>query len=486
MASENDDETSKIDSSIADQSNIVNLDIPHAVENIKSVINSGDVERLHKFIKNGQHCDINSFQNQSTLDIAIKQNSVAMVNALLDNGANINAYQVGAEHGFKVSRSPLITACFRGNIEIISLLINRGVYIDDNLLYLCLTTLSSDLESKERRKIFSLLIRHINDVNFAYVHGGTFLHVICENNYIDLVQDLLKRGADRDALDQYGSDVLRVAAGHGYIDMVRLILGWDTNRPMLIHRVGYALIAAARSLNFELVRLLTEYGVNPEALTTALAAASFRGSESYPIAEFLINHGADVHTTDAGRALWGRVFEALIPDTDTADFYDEGDTESDEGPPLGGHASTPAGGPVQVEGGPSEATDDEYGLTIAKLYLEHGADANYVNTRSGESLLMSCCGYERNAVKMSTLLLQHGADVNYMNPRTGATVLITAATTSNRELVKLYLEYGADIMIADHTGYTVLDMLSASPQVLYYPELLELCQQYIDDKPVLK
>ena len=248
---------SKIDSSIADQSNAVNLDISHVVENIKSIINNGDVERLHKFIKNYQNFDINSFGDKSTLEIAIKSNSIAMVNALIDNGANINAHLVGVEqHGFKVARSPLITACFRGDAEMISLLIARGVYLDDSLLYLSFTSLSSSVSSEKRHKIFALLIRHIKDVNFVYRHGGTFLHVICEDDNVDLVRQLLERGANRDALDQYGSDVLRVAAGHGYIDMVKLLLSWDKSRRIPIQQLGYALIAAARSLNLELVSIL--------------------------------------------------------------------------------------------------------------------------------------------------------------------------------------------------------------------------------------
>ena len=212
-------------------------------------------------------------------------------------------------------------------------------------------------------------------------------------------------------------------------------------------------------------------------MTSALTAATYRGLKSYDIAEYLLTHGADVHTTDAGRALWGRVFETLVPDTHVVVGSDDDD---DEGPPP-----TPGGHALVMREIEADEASAEYGIPIAKLFLEHGADAN-VNARAGESLLMSCCGYERNAIKMSTLLLQHGADVNYINTHTGETVLITAATTSNRELVKLYLEYGADVMIADHTGHTVLDMLSASPQVLYYPELLELCQKYTDDKPVLK
>lgn len=85
-------------------------------------------------------------------------------------------------------------------------------------------------------------------------------------------------------------------------------------------------------------------------------------------------------------------------------------------------------------------------LTIQAL-LEHGANTNALCPVSGDTALLFVS--DRNvpsAHTLSTLLLQYGADLRAKCPLTGATPLIRVARNRQANLVKLYLEHGADVM----------------------------------------
>ena len=61
---------------------------------------------------------------------------------------------------------------------------------------------------------------------------------------------------------------------------------------------------------------------------------------------------------------------------------------------------------------------------------------------------------------------------------------MTVASQARGDLVKLLLEYGADVTQVNREGKGVLDMLGRTRQ---YDEVRKLCTQYIDsDKPGAK
>ena len=54
--------------------------------------------------------------------------------------------------------------------------------------------------------------------------------------------------------------------------------------------------------------------------------------------------------------------------------------------------------------------------------------------------------------EMIELLIEHGADVNVADEH-GKTALIVAAENSNKEMLELLIKHGANINTADESGY---------------------------------
>ena len=91
---------------------------------------------------------------------------------------------------------------------------------------------------------------------------------------------------------------------------------------------------------------------------------------------------------------------------------------------------------------------------VVELLLKHGADVNYESKQSGETALMkavtgSCC-------KIVGDLLKNGASVNHVTSA-GKTALMSVCQDGQEDILKLLLEYGADVNIVNtHTGESPL------------------------------
>ena len=451
---------------------------------IQIIIEDGDKQQLQKRITNGDLTDINWCGDKSPLKLAVESGHVDIAELLLDNCAEINIYKlyqsrVASDLGdvsdnwkfdskylnkaVNNSYSLLQIACSLGNVDMIKLLLKRGIYIDDDVLFTCLSNLHISLKSdQDKCEIFiPQLVERIKNINFRHQSGGTFLHRACIDNNICLLKTLIARRVDLTAVNQFNHNVLRVAAGLGHHEIVQLLL--DTNTSTLISKdqLKQALLAAARHMKLEVVRILTDRGIGADVLTTALAAVCGNETLNFEIIECLLIHGADVYATEQGCDIWCSFVSRFPSDRPQC--------------------------------------DDEYNdyiISIWQLFLEYNADANlyvtihdmhnYIIRNSSQSLLVRAWGFGRNAVKLSTILLDHGADINLpLDTTTGQSILMSAAERSYIDLVKLYLEYGADVMYMNNNGETVLDILERLGDVLQYVEIKELCIQAMT-KPVLK
>ena len=83
-------------------------------------------------------------------------------------------------------------------------------------------------------------------------------------------------------------------------------------------------------------------------------------------------------------------------------------------------------------------------------------------------------------VRDITVLLEHGADPNLADAGTGETPLMIAALSRRTNIVKVLLEYGADVTQLNLEGKSVLNLLADEN----YSDVVELFTQYVDcNKP---
>ena len=121
---------------------------------------------------------------------------------------------------------------------------------------------------------------------------------------------------------------------------------------------------------------------------------------------------------------------------------------------------------------------------ILRVLLEHGADPNR-RFPNGSIPLQDLVHYKQDSyMQAMAVLLELGADPNLALEATGRTVLMRAALELRADLVKLLLEYGADVTQVDREGKSELDMLGRTRK---YSKVVELCTQFIDsNKPGAK
>jgi hypothetical protein len=102
-------------------------------------------------------------------------------------------------------------------------------------------------------------------------------------------------------------------------------------------------------------------------------------------------------------------------------------------------------------------------LAIARILLEHGADANVINSRKETSLGIAV---DEDHIDMVRLLLDHGADVNHesslrnppSNMKAVPLILAMGFPTPSSELIRLLLFHGANPNIEFKYDGTPLDI----------------------------
>ena len=126
------------------------------------------------------------------------------------------------------------------------------------------------------------------DVNAKFRYGMTALFKAAERGNTEVVKVLLARGADATVKDTfYGATAMSWALDHGHDEIVRAIL---EKSPQNVDEV---LLTGARENKVALVRIaLEKSGATPNALTSALVAATTGENKNEEIAGLLKKAGA--------------------------------------------------------------------------------------------------------------------------------------------------------------------------------------------------
>ena len=252
---------------------------------------------------------------------------------------------------------------------------------------------------------------NINQIFFLNDFTGTPLIFACKTNNIELVEKLLKKGADANKnyiyKDRYShikktETPLFLACKTNNVELAKLLLekGADANKT---YKTETPLFLACKTNNVELAKLLLEKGADvnyrlAEGNSYLHEACKNRYIE---IAELLIEKGADLNIEDKRS---GRV-------------------------PLHELCSV------------NEFT--EAVMKIINLLIKKGADIDFLDYSKRTPLFYATSAGFIEAVK---LLIENGADIDKTESN-GETPLYCAVDNDHIEIVKLLTENGADVNV---------------------------------------
>ena len=437
---------------------------PITFDEVAAIIQSGNSEKLKELIESGRITDINmnNDDNESLLMIACKSGFIECAIVLIDNHANINYqncdHNTPGDISFGVfSDSVLISACLSGNVNMLRVIVERGVTFNDGII--CDLFKSDEIVCNN--EIATALVGYIQNVNWKGGIKSSFLSLACRAGNVTIARLLIERGA---LLGDVYAFVIASQLGH--LEVVKLLLKWvDSGIPPVT--LKDALRFASKYGHLEVVRCLLEYVKDTDALNRALYEAV--ENNRLDIAGLLFDSGVGFTSSSAVSYITVWLVACLRGSPDMVSLFldrgaDPNAVDANGGSPFRAALPHP---------------------NILRILLEHGADPSRALDGCTPLLaLLQRRPTPSEYMQSVAVLLEYGADPNIARADTGETVLMVAALDLDVDLIKLLLEHGADVTQINTAGETVLDMLGRTRK---YGEVVNLCTQYIEcNKPGAK
>ncbi|XP_053767426.1 ankyrin-2 isoform X44 [Desmodus rotundus] len=401
-----------------------------------------DTKSAALLLQNDHNADVQSkmMVNRTTesgftpLHIAAHYGNVNVATLLLNRGA---AVDFTARNGI----TPLHVASKRGNTNMVKLLLDRGGQIDaktrDGLTPLhCAARSGHD-------QVVELLLERGAPLLARTKNGLSPLHMAAQGDHVDCVKHLLQHKAPVDDVTLDYLTALHVAAHCGHYRVTKLLLDKRANPNARALRGETALHMAARAGQVEVVRCLLRNGALVDARAreeqTPLHIASRLGKTE--IVQLLLQHMAH-------------------PDAATASGHTPLHISAREGQ-VGVAA-------VLLEAGAAHSSATKKGFTplhvaakygsldVAKLLLHRRVAADSAG-KNGLTPLHVAAHYDNQEVAL--LLLEKGASP-HATAKNGYTPLHIAAKKNQMQIASTLLSYGAETNVVTKQGVTPLHLAS--------------------------
>ncbi|KAM9716168.1 ankyrin-3-like [Menidia menidia] len=447
-----------------------------------------DTKAAALLLQNDHNADVESkmMVNRTTesgftpLHIAAHYGNINVATLLLNRGAAVD---------FKARNdiTPLHVASKRGNGNMVRMLLERGAKIDARTKD-GLTPLHCGARSGHEQVVEMLLDRGAPILSKTK-NGLSPLHMATQGDHLNCVQLLLHHEVPVDDVTNDYLTALHVAAHCGHYKVAKVIVDKKANPNAKALNGFTPLHIACKKNRGKVMELLLKHGASIQAVTesglTPIHVAAFMGHEN--IVHQLINHGASPNTSNvrgetalhmAARAGQSDVVRYLIQNGSQVDAR-----AKDDQTPL--HISSRLGKQDIVQqllakGACPDATTNS-GYTplhlaareghrdVAAALLDHGASLGII-TKKGFTPLHVAAKYGK--MEVANLLLQKNAPPDAAG-KSGLTPLHVAAHYDNQKVALLLLDQGASPHAAAKNGYTPLHIAAKKHQMEITTTLLE-------------
>ena len=362
---------------------------------------AGDIAVVTHLLQAGVDVNATDGTDRTAVMAATHANQVEIVRMLIEAGADINIRDNRLDN-------PFLYASAEGLFEIVKLCIDANA--DTRLTNRFGGTALIPAAERGHIEIVRELLTHTDvDVNHVNNLGWTALMeaiVLSDGgpNHQQIVQLLVEHGANINIPDKNGITPLQHAQARGFKEIETILLATAQKRDL-------QMIRAAGIGDLESVKKLLALGASVHAQdeneVTALIAAAYRND--LPIVTVLIPAGADVNRKD---------------NTQQSAFL--------------------------------ISTSEGY-LELLQLTLQAGADVHSTDSYNGTALIRAA---DRGHVEIIEELLKTNINIDHVN-KLGWTALLEAIILGDggqrhTEVVRLLVEAGANVNLADSDGVTPL------------------------------
>ncbi|XP_064537491.1 ankyrin-3 [Drosophila montana] len=277
----------------------------------------------------------------------------------------------------------------------------------------------------------------ITDINTCNANGLNALHLAAKDGFVDICNELLKRGINVDSATKKGNTALHIASLAGQQQVIKQLIQYNANVNVQSLNGFTPLYMAAQENHDGCCRLLLSKGANPSLATedgfTPLAVAMQQGHDK--VVAVLLE--SDVRGKVRLPALH---IAAKKNDVSAATLLLQHDPNADI-------VSKSGFTPLHIAA--------HYGnVDIASLLLERGADVNYTAKHNITPLHVAC---KWGKAAVCSLLLSQHARID-ATTRDGLTPLHCASRSGHVEVIQLLLSQNAPILSKTKNGLSALHM----------------------------
>ncbi|XP_067676346.1 serine/threonine-protein phosphatase 6 regulatory ankyrin repeat subunit A-like [Haliotis asinina] len=433
---------------------------------------SGHTEVIRLLVKNGADLSLRDAHGDNILYYACLGGHVEVVKYVVSkNRVDINSRG-------KDRKTPVMVAGARGHKDVVELLVKYGANLSlrdahgDNILYFA--CLGGHVEV-----VKYVVSKNRVDINSRGKDKKTPVMVAGESGHRNVVELLVKYGANLSLRDAHRNNILHLACGRGHVGVVKYVISQDT---VDINSRGNnkktPIMVAGRRGHTEVIRLLVKNGADlslrdahgdnilyhaclgghvevvkyvvsknrvdinsrGKDKKTPVMVAGERGHKD--VVELLVKYGANLSLRDAHRnnilhLACGRRRVEVIKCVISHNVVDINS--------IGKDKKTP----VMVAGETGQRD-------VVKLLVKYGANLSLRDAHGDNILYYACLGGHVEVVKY--VVSQHVQDINRRR-HNGRTLAMVAGERGHRNVVELLVKYGANLSLRDAHSNNILHLV---------------------------
>ncbi|XP_067685768.1 ankyrin-3-like [Haliotis asinina] len=367
--------------------------------------------------------------------IAARTGHMAVLKLLVETGANLSVLD-------NADNNILHIACMEGNLEIVKYLIPRKIIDIDSRGGRGTTPLMLAARFG-KMEMFNFLLKTGANISKKDDDGENTLHKSCKGGNVDIVKDVIThRVLYVNSTDNNGITPLMLAAGYGSKVVFQLLIDRAADTSAKDDTDKTILHWACEGGNVEIVKdLLTQYTVdinsNDRKGMTPMLLAAYRGKSD--VLGLLIKKGANALAVDHRKRNILHL-SCTGGHVDTVRY-------------VLNQTSVDINSKDHIETTPVLLAAYHGEIKVFDILVKNGADLTAVD-ECGDNILHCAC--RGGSVEITNrILMQNIVDINSKGDE-GMTPVLMAASEGEREVFDFLVTQGADLLVTDEDGQTIL------------------------------